>query len=255
MKNRFMAARSGLRRGLWGLLGVSLLAGPIPAGAGTIDWVDFSPYVVGASSQGDFVSSDGLSVAASFSNLTNFAVTHPTPQEAVVSDLFWPFDNSSVPTLVAYASAADYSTTLTFAFESAGGLPASGSVAIVDVELVNSSVSIEGVVGGLVVPVDWSFAFYTVDGDNSLPPIWDPSTNTLSGAGGTQFPTLNNFAFLTSSIDLDEVRFVIQGQRGDGIGFAVSADTVPPSVPEAGTLSLLGIGLLALGLARSRTSG
>jgi hypothetical protein len=35
----------------------------------------------------------------------------------------------------------------------------------------------------------------------------------------------------------------------------VSADTVPPSVPEAGTLSLLGIGLLALGLARSRSSG
>jgi len=50
--------------------------------------------------------------------------------------------------------------------------------------------------------------------DNSLPPIWDAPTNTLFGAGGPPFPTLNNFAFFTTDIALDEIRFDIRAARG-----------------------------------------
>jgi hypothetical protein len=239
-----------------GLLAVGLLAGPIPARAVTIDWVDFSSYTSGSASQAPFTSSDGLSLAVSFSDLTNFAAAYPGPAEAVVSDPLWPFENSSVSSLIAFGDVAPISTTLTFAFDNEGGLPVGGSVAIADLEEINSSVAIVGLVDGVPVPVSWSLAFYSVAGDNSTPPIWDPSTNTLFGAGGLTFPTLNSFAFFTSDTELDELQFIIRGAGGDGIGFAVSADTVPPrAVPESGTLGLIGLGLLGLGLARLRRSG
>lgn len=87
-----------------------------------------------------------------------------------------------------------------------------------------------------------------------LPPVWNAATNTLTGPGGTTFPTVNNFVFLTTDVALDEIRFLIQGGAGDGIGFAVAADTVPAPVPLPGTAVLLVTGFATF-LARRRHSG
>lgn len=235
------------------MLMLAATSAPRHALAATVDWVDFSTYATGASSQGGFTSSDGLSVSASFSNLTNFSATSPAPLVAIIDDPLWPFENASVSMLTAYGSSADIATQLTLAFDSSGGLPAGGSVAIVDLEFSTSSVALIGLVNGSTVPVTWGFASYQVEGGNVLPPVWNPVTNTLTGPGGTVLPTVNNFVFLTTSVALDEIRFVIQGGAGDGIGFAVAADTVPAPVPVPGTAVLFATAFGTFAARRSRS--
>jgi hypothetical protein len=176
------------------MLGVAvalLLGAPQGARAETIGWVDFSGYVVGAQSQCGLSSPSGLQVDASYSNLNNFnsvKVPSPGPFAATIADLSWPFQNVGVSGLfdapAFLGGGPPISTQLTFQFTNAGGLAAGGSIAVMDLEDFFAFVTIAGLSGGVAVPVTWSFASYSVQGNNVAPPIWDPLTQTLRGLLG-----------------------------------------------------------------------
>ena len=110
-------------------LSLTLTLGAIhPARAATIDWVDFSPYVVGAQSQSGLTSADGLKVDASFSNLAIFSIPFlrsPLPRrlQRRYADASWPFQNVTVPPSLSAIPTNPFTiaTTLTFAFTNAGG--------------------------------------------------------------------------------------------------------------------------------------
>jgi hypothetical protein len=203
----------------------------------TIDWVDFSSYPTGSLSAGPFQSTGGeLVLDVEFANTVNMRSGNPGSGTAVIDDPSWPFDNDDV-SLVSAISAPGTTLTsdLRFDFTNFGGLPEGGSIGIIDLELAGSSVTLRGFAGGNQVSVNWELAFYQVQGANVPPPIWDPVTATLTGAG-EGFPTTNNFAFLVSDVQLDSVELGITGENGDGIGFAASADTVPIPEPSSGCL-------------------
>ena len=210
-----------------------------------IQWVDFSGYPTGTLSQSGLSSSDGLEITAPFSNDTNIRATTPDGFAVLLDDPAWPFDNSDLSTLFVIGNGT-INTDLTFDFTSAGGLPSGGSLAIVDLERLGSSVTLAGFVNGFEVPVNWSAAFYQTAGVNVDPPIWNPSTNTLSGSGEI-VSTTNNFAFLITGIQLDAVVFDINAPAGDGITFGVSTTSVPPSqVPAPSPIALFFIAFLAI---------
>jgi hypothetical protein len=236
---------------------VVLVLGATPeARAATIGWVDFSGYVVGAQSQCGLSSTSGLQVCASFSNVTNFNSIEspsPAPGTATIADASWPYQNLDVSDLVivpAFPSGQNpISTQLTLQFTNPGGLAAGGSVAVMDLEFgFANSVGITGLSGGAPVPVNWTFASYSVQGTNVAPPLWAPQVQTLFGPSDFSNPAgfPNNFALLTSDRQLDEVVFTIAVT--EGLAFGVG------QVPEPGTLLLLGMGLAGLALIHRRSS-
>ena len=236
------------------MLGVAvalLLGAPHGVRAETIGWVDFSGYVVGAQSQCGLSSTSGLHVCASYSNLNNFntvEVPSPGPFATAIADLSWPFQNVGVSGLFNapqfLGGGPPISTQLTFQFTNAGGLAAGGSIAVMDLEDPGATVMIAGLAGGAPVPVTWSFASYSVQGNNVAPPIWNPLTQTLSGPAPFLNPAgfPNNFALLTSDRQLDAVVLTIAVNEGVGFGVA--------QVPEPGAGLLVLSGLLGLAARR-----
>ena len=61
--------------------------------------------------------------------------------------------------------------------------------------------TIAGLSGGVALSVTWTFASYSVQGNNVAPPLWDPLTQTLSGPGDFSSPAgfPNNFATSSTS--------------------------------------------------------
>lgn len=84
-------------------------------------------------------------------------------------------------------------------------------------------------IGGIEMIVNWRLAFYQTAGVNAPPPVWNPATSTLSGSIpiDTAPSTLNNFAFLTTDVQLDSILMEITTESGDGVAFAVSRQQVP----------------------------
>jgi hypothetical protein len=197
------------------------------AGAQAIGWVDFSSYVVGAQSQCGLVSPSGLEVCASFSNVDNFngvELPSPSPTTATIADPSWPFENVDASGLVivpAFPSDSHpISTQLSLQFTNPGGLAAGGSIAVMDLEFGFANVvTIAGSSGGAPVPVTWTFASYSVEGNNVFPPLWIPP-HTLLGPGDFSNPAdfPNNFAVLTTDRQLDEVVLTISVTEGLAFG-------------------------------------
>lgn len=246
----------GIQTSRWsGLLGLALVLtlGPAhEARSETLGWVDFSGYVVGAQSQCGLSSTSGLQICASFSNLDNVntvEVPSPAPASATIDDPSWPFENVAVsgvsiaPALL--GGGPPISNQLTFQFTNPGGLAAGGAIAVMDLEFgAQHTVTIAGLSGGSPVPVTWSFASYSVLGDDVAPPVWNPTTQTLSGPGDFSNPAgfPNNFVLLTSDRQLDAV--VLTLAVNEGLAFGVA------QVPDPATLLLLGTGLAMLGARR-----
>ncbi len=113
--------------------------------------------------------------------------------------------------------------------------------------------------------VDWSFLWngLIIDSGNSLVSsassfIVDAALMYLGGgttcfnaSGGSCIDNESLFAF-DGSLDGGSGRWrMIQGGQDSGVQFSMSVSG-PTSVPEPGTLALLGIGLFGMGLARRR---
>ena len=71
--------------------------------------------------------------------------------------------------------------TLRFDYTNEGGLPAGGTVVVIDLEDEDSLVVLSGLVGGTPVAVNWQVSFLEVSGGNAAFPTWNPATATLSG--------------------------------------------------------------------------
>jgi len=197
-----------------------------------ISWIEFSEYVPGALSQSGLQSIDGLELDVTFSNTQHMHSGLPAGDSVDIDDPAWPFANRAVSYLLVQSqSPYTLETTLSFAFTSPGGLPAGGSIGIVDLEFTSSSVRFIGYRDGLEVDVDWSVSFYQTDGVDVPDAIWDPATNTLRGSSSSGYPTENNFSFLVSDAELDSVVMLVTAANGDGIGFATSSTTVPNPDP------------------------
>ena len=212
---------------------VACLICSAPAQASVINWVDFTTYTPGAGSSSGLQSADGLELTASFSTLANMRAGFPQNVNVTIDDPRWPFSNNTATTLGILSSTTNQLTTvLTLDFTNPGGLAAGGSIAVVDLELVGSSVQFQGLQNGIEVDVNWDFAFYQTDDVNVAPPIWDASTNTLRGSGDA-FPTINNFAFLVSDTQIDSLVLRMNIEPQEGLQIGVSQATVPSSpVPE-----------------------
>lgn len=229
--------------------------------AATIDWVDFSPWVEGALSATGLTNNqpapDDLVLDATFTggDFNNSPLaTMPRSAEVTLNDPAWPFSNDEIPAVVIRNSTQTLSTTLTLDFTNVGGLPAGGSIAVIDLEDPTSTVQLIGYQGGIAVAVNWMPSFYQTAGLTSPDPTWNPATNTLSGniPIATAPIQLNNFAFLVSDIQLDSLDLIISQAATDGVAYAVSRQTVP-QVPVPATLLLLGSGLIGMAVRRRKS--
>ncbi len=216
-----------------------------------IHWVDFSGWPVESLSETNLSSTSGLTLDATFSNTSNMRGGKPESRVAVIDDPAWPFDNNDVSNLTVLSQqGTTLTTTLTFEFTSTGGLPSGGSIAIIDFEFTGSSVKLTGLQNGQPVPVNWQVAFYQTDGVDVTPPVWDPVTSTLVGSGQGH-STTNNFAFLVIDTQLDAVVLDITAEDGDGVQFAVAAESVPPpiAVPTVSEWGMISFFILLVGSA------
>ena len=210
--------------------------------AATINWVDFSSWTTGALSGEGFSSLDGLTLDANFSNTFGMRSGYPSSGSNTLDDPMWPFENNDVPFVrVISSTSTSLSTVLTYDFTSEGGLPAGGSLGIIDMEGANSSVKITGFQDGLEVGVNWDFVNYELVGSDGPAPDWDSLTNTLSGNLTGGWANISNFAFLVSDTPIDTLVLEINGHRSDAIGFAVSASPVP--APATAWMFLCGLAI------------
>ncbi len=204
------------------------------AHAQTIDWVDFSAYPAGAANQAGLMSADGLEISADFSTLTNIRPGWPVGTVTEVDDPTWPFADNQISGLGLISDfGATLVTTLSLEFTGPGGLPAGGSIGIFDLEDPSSTVRMTGLVDGEEVEPVWAVSFYQTLGIQAPPPVWDPSTATLSGTIpiGMAPGTVNNFAFMTVDRQLDALEIEVAFVDGDGVRFAVAGASVP--APDA----------------------
>jgi hypothetical protein len=240
----------------------ALLCAPVavlfaqPVAAATVDWVSFAGFPPSGLSRTGLTSPDGLVVDVAFSNITGFASIAPAALTAVLDDAAWPFENQNVPVLVATGSGngPDINTVLTLTFTNPGGLPAGGSLAILDLETAGTTVTIQGLVNDNLVPVSWGVAQYDVSGSNVPAATWNSLTNTLTAPGVEGFGGLNSFSFLTSNVALDEIRLTVFGAGGDGIGVGVTSTAIA-AVPAPPALLLMATALGGLLARRFRAAG
>lgn len=221
----------------------SLSTFSLPAIGVEISWIDFFLWNTGSLSQNNLAASNGLTLNASFSGVSNMGAGSPWGDSFLVNDPAWPFSNNVIPYVgVQSSGSTTLTTTLTLDFTSTGGLPSGGSIGIADLEDPSSSVTLTGLSGGSTVSVDWAIAFYQTLGVQSPPPAWNPASSTLRGnIPISQAPdTVNNFAFLVTNIPLDSVSLQITTVSGDGVAFSASSETVPPkSIPAPSVILLL----------------
>lgn len=195
------------------------------AGQNTIDWVQFPNWIDGDLS--GVGSSPQLTVAADFQVLSGSFESN-TPQftnlTRDITDPSWPFDNKVVRRLAADPN-GDIEYIFTYSYQNAGGLPAGGTIAIIDLEAPSSTIEFRGFQGGQEVPVEWVVGFLELDGLNADFPTWDSSTNTLGGSTSVQ-ASRTNLVFLTTDRPLDEVQMLHATTNNDSISFATAAQSV-----------------------------
>lgn len=183
----------------------------------------------------------------SITNATNLRTDFPQPSTVTLDDPGWAFGNDSLPALVTISEdPSSFSGNLLFEFTSAGGLPVGGSLGIIDLERVGSSVRLTGLQGEEAVDVDWQVAFFQTAGIDSEQPVWDLATNTLSGSIAGSWPSeFNNFAFLITNVQLDSLLMEVISMPGDGIAYAISGSSVAPlqEVPAPTTVPLITAGI------------
>jgi hypothetical protein len=239
---------SGSRRSRGALLcaplAVLLSQSALAAG---IEWVSFAGYQPLSLTGSGLTSPDGLVADVAFSNVTGFASIAPAAITATLDDPAWPFANLSVPVLVVTGpgNGPDISTVLTLTLTNPDGLPAGGSLAVLDLETAGSTVAVQGLRNGNPVAVAWTVTQYDVQGSNVPAATWNALTNTLAAPGVTGFGGLNSFSFLTSNVPVDEIRLTIFGAGGDGIGVGVTRTAIAAAVvpaPPALWLLVTGVG-------------
>lgn len=197
--------------------------------AETIHWVDFLSYPAGQLQANGLTSADGLEVDVSFSNTQNMRSGAPSGASAIIDDPQWPFKNDVISALFIISSGSStLTTTLGFDCVSLGGLPAGGSIGVVDLELIGTSATFLGFRNGSMVPVNWDVSYFQTADVDMPQPAWNPELNRLTGTipQGQNHPSENNFVFLTTDVQLDAVQIEIVGAPGDGIEFAVAKTSV-----------------------------
>lgn len=227
------------------LLLILTLLTSAPAAAQSINWVTF-PTWIDESLTGTGTSAD-LDVAATFTLLSGTFDERPVyrPESASINDPIWPYTNTTVPALSAIGvNGGLISYEVRFDYTNTGGLPAGGSIVVIDLEAGMSIVEIQGLVSGAVVPVQWDVSFLEVNGNNAEFPLWDPGTATLSGNDDVDTST-RNLVFLSSDRALDAVEFAVSGPR-DGIDFGTAAQTVTLAAPAPALDPLVALTLAAL---------
>jgi hypothetical protein len=182
--------------------------------------------------------SDALELSVTFTNTHYMRSVYPVGSSMDIDDPVWPFGNVTVSYLVVISQPLHILTTrLTFEFTNPGGLPAGGSIAIIDLEDWDSSVSLTGFKDGSEVGVSWDVSYYQTAEEYAPDASWNTLTNTLSGSIAIEDApsTRNNFTFLVSDVPLDSVVMQVVAQNGDGIGFALSGTSVPNPDPIQGS--------------------
>ena len=143
-------ARQKMKKEFLTALLFSLASNPLTYGS-EISWVDFSSWPAESTSRTALSSSTGLALDAEFAGTMNMRSGVPVGVTQTVADALWPFSNSDFPGVsVISVSPFVLSTTLTFDFTSSGGLPAGGSIAVVDLESIGSSVQLTGFKSGVI---------------------------------------------------------------------------------------------------------
>ena len=225
-----------------------------PAAAATIDWVNWTD----GGGTGSYLingTGSGLNVTGSFTAKTTGSGSNWFNNSSVnISDGDWPYSNTNLSFWQAYKSGA-YNTTATFDFTNTGGLAAGGSLAMIDVENAPSSIAVRGYqwTGSSyqLVSVNWAYNVFTIN-PSSLQAVWNSSTNTLTGAGGTLVGGIDTFSMLTSDTRLDRIELTIS-MAGDGFGIGFTSANINAAtngVPLPGAAGVAACGLI--GLARRR---
>ena len=216
-----------------------------PATASTIEWVGWGtpggtgPYTVSGSAP-----TSGLTVDASYT--AQAANDWQNDTGIAITDSSWTFTPNTMTAWNIYQSGSNYAATGTFNFTNTGGLAAGGSLAILDVEDLTSTVGVKGFQWNgssyQEVTVNWSYSYYTIQSDATAP-IWNGTTNVLTG-GGQGVAGYSMFSMLTSDVQLDRIVLDINLDAGDGIGIGFTQTNIAAgAVPGAGLVGLATVGL------------
>ena len=239
-----MACRT---RAMWAVAALSLGVAAAVAPAATIDWVQWTDG--GGTAPGGIINGtgSGLTVTGTFTHKPTAGWQSAT---ATISDSAWPYTNTDVDYWAFVQQ--NLSTTAIFDFSNSGGLAAGGSLALIDVEHGNTSIQVKGYretspgSGSYAeVAVTWAYNVFTISPGSSQA-IWNASTNTLTGAGGSYLGGVDTFSMLTSDTQLDRVELTIFTTADDGMGVAFTSgniDAAVNAVPGAGLAGLATAGL------------
>jgi len=225
-----------------------------PATASTIEWVGWTdtggtgPYTVSGSAP-----TSGLTVAASYTAKAANGWQEDTG--IAITDSSWTFTPNTMTAWNIYQSGSNYAATGTFDFTNTGGLAAGGSLGILDVEDLTSTIGVKGYQwnGSSYdeVTVNWSYSYYTIQ-STATAPVWNGTTNVLTG-GGERVGGYSMFSMLTSDVRLDRIVLDMNLNTGDGFGIGFTQTNIAAgAVPGAGLAGLATIGLAGVSRRRRR---